>query len=89
MALVRRKYSGNEGRVIRSIGLVSCVYVSPDSGKFWLLDYRVSAPNEVGKSKYDHVRAMFLQTLEREAQGLLSFRGVLIHLSMRSAPYWG
>jgi len=78
IALVRRQYSGNEGRVIRGIGLVSCVYVNPDSGEFWLLDYRVFAPDEDGKSKHDHVRAMFLQALEREAQDLLSFQGVLM-----------
>jgi hypothetical protein len=78
MALVRRQYSGNEGRVIRGIGLVSCVYVNPDSGEFWLIDYRVFAPDEDGKNKHDHVRAMFLRALERQAQGLLWFQGVLM-----------
>jgi hypothetical protein len=32
--LIRRQYSGNEHRVIRGIGMVSCVYVNPQSGQF-------------------------------------------------------
>jgi hypothetical protein len=78
MDLVRRQYSGNEGRVIRGIGLVSCVYVNPDSGDFWLIDYRVFAPDEDGKNKHEHVRAMFMRALERQAQGRLSFQSVVM-----------
>ena len=32
--LVRRQYSGNEHRVIRGIGLISCVYVNGETGQF-------------------------------------------------------
>jgi hypothetical protein len=39
--LVRRQYSGNAHGVIRGIGVVTCVYVNPDSDQFWLIDYRI------------------------------------------------
>lgn len=78
MGLVRRQYSGNEGRVIRGIGVVSCVYVNPHTQQFWLIDYRLFAPEQDGKSKHDHVHDMFIRALEREQAGELSFRGVLM-----------
>jgi hypothetical protein len=37
--LVRRQYSGNEHRVIRGIGLISCIYVNPETGHYWVIDY--------------------------------------------------
>jgi hypothetical protein len=39
--LTRRQYSGNEHRVIRGIGLVSCMYVNGETGQFWVIDYRL------------------------------------------------
>ena len=39
--LTRRQYSGNAHRVIRGIGLVSCLYVNALSGQFWVIDYRI------------------------------------------------
>ena len=59
MELVRRLYSGNEHRVIRGIGLISCLYVNPHSGKFWVIDYRLYDPDGDGKTKLDHVIEMF------------------------------
>ena len=56
--LVRRQYSGNEHRVIRGIGLISCVYVNAKSGQFWVIDYRLYNPDGDGKSKLDHVAEM-------------------------------
>ena len=32
---------GNEHRVIRGIGLISCVYVNCETGQFWVIDYRL------------------------------------------------
>lgn len=46
--LTRRQYSGNEHRVIRGIGLVSCVYVNTVTGQFWVIDYRLYDPNGDG-----------------------------------------
>lgn len=56
--LTRRQYSGNEHRVIRGIGLISCVYVNGETGQFWVLDYRLYDPDGDGQSKLDHVGAM-------------------------------
>jgi len=55
---VRRQWSGNEKRVIRGIGVVSCVYVNPTTGQFWVIDYRVFDPERDGKGKLDHVSDM-------------------------------
>lgn len=49
--LVRRQYSGNAHGLIKGIGLVNCVYVNPDTDQFWLLDYRLFAPQVDGKDK--------------------------------------
>ena len=56
--MTRRQYSGNEHRVLRGIGLVSCVYVNDETGQFWVIDYRLYDPNGDGQSKLDHVAAM-------------------------------
>jgi len=56
--LVRRQYSGNEHRVIRGIGLISCLYVNSNTGQFWVIDYRLYNPDGDGHSKLDHVEQM-------------------------------
>ena len=56
--LSRRQYSGNEHRVIRGIGLISCVYVNGETGQFWVIDYRLYDPDGDGQSKLDHVATM-------------------------------
>jgi hypothetical protein len=56
--LARRQYSGNEHRVIRGIGLISCVYVNGETGQFWVIDYRLYDPDGDGQSKLEHVAAM-------------------------------
>lgn len=56
--LTRRQYSGNEHRVIRGIGLISCVYVNAETGQFWVIDYRIYDPDGDGQSKLEHVAAM-------------------------------
>lgn len=54
----RYQYSGNEGSVIRGIGVVSLVYLNPTTEHFWVIDYRIFDPEADGKSKLDHVREM-------------------------------
>jgi hypothetical protein len=56
--LSRRQYSGNEHRVIRGIGLVSCVYVNIQTKQFWVIDYRLYDPDGDGHSKLEPVAAM-------------------------------
>ncbi len=73
--LTRRQYSGNEHRVIRGIGLVSCIYVNPETEQFWAIDYRIYDPEGDGKTKLEHVSDM-LQGLVYHKQ--LPFRAVLM-----------
>lgn len=73
--LVRRQYSGNAKSVIKGIGIVTCLYVNPELNQFWLIDYRIFAPNQDGKTKLDHAREMFDLALYSKE---LSFRAVLM-----------
>ena len=72
--LVRRQYSGNAHGVIAGIGLVNCVYVNPETDQFWLLDYRLFAPDEDGKTKLEHVADMLAQLAPRG----ITYRTVLM-----------
>ena len=54
--LVRRQWSGNAKTLIKGIGVVTGVYVNPDTDQFWLLDYRLYDPDGDGKTKLDHVQ---------------------------------
>lgn len=56
--LVRRQYSGNDRAVIKGIGVVTCIYINPETDQFWLIDYRLYDPEGDGKSKLDHVQDM-------------------------------
>jgi hypothetical protein len=73
--LTQRQYSGNEHRVIRGIGLVSCLYVHPSSGQFWVIDYRLYDRKGDSYSKLEHVAAMFNGVVHAKA---LPFRTVLM-----------
>ena len=37
---------------------MSCVYVHPESGEFWVIDDRFDNPEVDGKTKLDHVDDM-------------------------------
>jgi hypothetical protein len=73
--LTRRQYSGNEHRVLRGIGVVSCVYVNPETGQFWVIDYRIYDPDGDGKSKLEHVVDMLKGLIYHK---LLPFRTILM-----------
>jgi hypothetical protein len=73
--LVRKQYSGNEHRVIKGIGVVNCLYVNPETGEYWVIDWRVYNPDDDGKTKLDHVREMFDNILLHKK---LPFRTVLM-----------
>src|SRR5919204_3553488 len=72
--MVRRQWSGNEKSVIRGIGLVTCVYVNPQTEQFWVIDYRIFDPDTDGMSKLDHVREMLRMAQHRQ----LPFQTVLM-----------
>ena len=63
--LVHRQYSGDAHGVIAGIGLVTCVYVNPETDPFWLIDYRFFAPEADGKIKLNHVADMLDQLAPR------------------------
>jgi len=58
--LVRRQYSGNAHGLIKGIGMINCLYVNPDSGQYWIADYRIYDPDRDGKTKLDHVKDMLI-----------------------------
>jgi DDE superfamily endonuclease len=64
--LVRRQYSGNAHAIIKGIGVVTCVYVNPESDQFWLIDYRIYDPDGDGLSKLDHVREMLANVVHQK-----------------------
>jgi hypothetical protein len=57
--VVRRQWSGNAKKVIKGIGVVTCVYVNPDIDKFWVIDFRIFDPERDGRSKLDHLMEMW------------------------------
>ena len=63
--LVRRQYSGNARGAIAGIDSVNCLYVNPETDQFWLIDYRLFAPDGDGKTKLDHVADMLAQLAPR------------------------
>lgn len=71
----RYQYSGNEHGVIRGIGLINCVYVNPETGKYWIIDYRIYDPDEDGKTKIDHVTEMLQNLVSNK---VLAFKAVLM-----------
>jgi hypothetical protein len=80
---VRRQYSGNAKAIIRGIGLVTCVYVNPETDRFWVIDYRIFAPDEDGKTKVDHVRDMLTNAVHQKR---LPFRAVLMDAWYAALP---
>lgn len=73
--LVRRQYSGNAKKIIKGIGVVTCIYVNPVIDQFWLIDYRIYEPDNDGKSKLEHAQDMLLNAVHHKQ---LPFKGVLM-----------
>jgi len=72
---VRRQWSGNAGGVIRGIGVVTCIYVNPETDQFWIIDYRIYDPETDGKSKIDHLHEMLTNVCHQKQ---LPFYAVLM-----------
>ena len=73
--LVRRQWSGNEKRVIYGIGVVTCVYVNPETDQFWVIDFRVYDPEGDEQSKIEHMLEMLDNVLHSKK---LAFATVLM-----------
>jgi hypothetical protein len=73
--LVRLQYSGNAHGLIKGIGMVNCLYVNPESGQYWIIDYRIFDPDGDCKTKLDHVHEMLTSAV---ADKTLPFTRVLM-----------
>jgi hypothetical protein len=73
--LVRRQYSGNAHGLVKGIGVVTCVYVNPQLDQFWIIDFRIYAPESDGKTKLAHVHDMLTNCVYQKQ---LQFRTVLM-----------
>jgi Transposase DDE domain len=73
-----KQYSGNEHRIIRGIGLISCVYVNPETEEFWVIDYRLYDPDTDGKDKHQHVSEMLDSCLWKCSKGELAVSNILM-----------
>lgn len=71
---MRRQWSGNEKRVIYGIGVVTCVYVNPETEGFWVIDFRVYDPEGDEQSKIEHM----LEMLDNVLHKALPFKIVLM-----------
>lgn len=58
MELVKRQYSGNEGGLVKGIGVVNLVHT--DGEDYYPIDFRIYAKEMDGKTKNDHFREMLL-----------------------------
>ncbi len=72
---VRKQYSGNAHSIIRGIGVVTCIYVNPDTDQFWAIDFRIFDPERDGKTKLEHVTDMLKNVHYHKA---LPYRTVLM-----------
>ena len=73
--LVKLQYSGNAHGLIKGIGVVNCLYVNPKTQRYWIIDWRVYAPDTDAKSKLTHMQEMFDEALHVKK---LPFRVVLM-----------
>ena len=73
--LVRRQYSGNAKKVIKGIGVVTCIYVNPEIDQFWLIDYRIYEPDNDGKTKLEHAQDMLLNAVHHKQ---IPFQAILM-----------
>jgi len=73
--LVRRQYSGNAHGIIKGIGVVTCVYVNPQTDQFWIIDSRIYDPAGDGKTKLEHMQEMLLNCVYQKR---LAFWAVLM-----------
>jgi len=58
MELVKKQYSGNEGGLVKGIGIVNLVH--SDGKEYYPIDFRIYAKEMDGKTKNDHFREMLL-----------------------------
>lgn len=72
---VRSQYSGNAHGIIKGIGVVTCIYVNPETDQFWAIDWRLFDPDTDGKTKVDHVEDMLRNAHDHKN---LPYRAILM-----------
>ncbi len=72
---VYHQWSGSDKKVIRGIGIVTCLYVNPKTGEYWVIDYRIFDKSHDGKTKIDHLLDMLHNAVLKKQ---LPFRTVLM-----------
>lgn len=73
--MVRLPSSGSAHGLIRGIGLANRVYVNPETGQYWVIDYRIYDPERDGKARRDHVHDILNQIVR---DTLLPFHAILM-----------
>jgi len=66
MEMVKRQYSGNDGGLVKGIGVVNLVHT--DGEDYYPIDFRIYAKEMDGKTKNDHFREMLLNA--RQSKGI-------------------
>jgi len=61
--LVKHRYSGAVGGLVRGIGIVNLVHTTGLNGEFYPIDYRIYAPEQDGKTKNDHFQEMLVRAV--------------------------
>ena len=82
--------------MIRGIGIVTCIYVNPELDRFWLIDYRLFAPTQDGKTKLDQAKEMFdlaIQSKQLEFRCVVmdtwyATRQFMLHIERNSKLYY-
>ncbi len=72
---LRSQWSGSDKKVVKGIGIVTCLYVNPKTHEYWVIDYRIFDKAHDGKTKIDHLLEM-LHNADFKKQ--IPFRTVLI-----------
>ncbi len=94
--LVRKQYSGNAHGLIKGIGVVTCVYVNPELNKYWIIDMRIFAPEEDGKTKLDHLQDMLIHSIYAKKipfktvlmDSWYATKGIILELEKREKKYY-
>jgi hypothetical protein len=74
------QYSGQKHGITTGIGVVTLVYINPETGRYWILDYRIYDKTTDGKKKTEHALEMieYWQTMSELHPDRLPFTTVLI-----------
>ena len=73
--VLRSQWSGSDKKVVKGIGIVTCLYVNPKTYEYWIIDYRIFDKDHDGKTKIDHLLEMLRNAYFKKQ---IAFRTVLM-----------